>query len=52
MVLTVASQQAGPAFYGYGFALSTAITSIVGLMVTSRKLDGLEMNTFMRAEAR
>jgi uncharacterized membrane protein len=52
VVLTVASQQAGPAFYGYGFTLSTAITSIVGLMVTSRKLDGLEMNTFMRAEAR
>ncbi len=49
VVFTVASQVAGPAFYGYGFALSTAVTSIVGLMVTSRKLDRLEMHTFMVA---
>ena len=49
VVLTVASQQAGPAFYGYGFTLSTTVTSIAGLLVTSRKLDRLEMNTFMRA---
>jgi uncharacterized membrane protein len=49
VVLTVASQVAGPAFYGYGFALSTAVTSIAGLLVTSRKLDRLEMHTFMLA---
>jgi uncharacterized membrane protein len=49
VVLTVASQAAGPAFYGYGFALSTAVTSIAGLLVTSRKLDRLEMHTFMVA---
>jgi uncharacterized membrane protein len=49
VVLTVASQQAGPAFYGYGFSLSTAVTSIAGLLVTTRKLDRLEMHTFMRA---
>jgi uncharacterized membrane protein len=46
--LTLASQHAGPPFYGYGFALSTAITSLVGLLVASRKLDRLEMDTFMR----
>ncbi|HET6150565.1 MAG TPA: exopolysaccharide Pel transporter PelG [Polyangia bacterium] len=49
VVLTIASQQAGPAFYGYGFSLSTTVTSIAGLLITSRKLDRLEMNTFMRA---
>jgi len=49
VALTIASQVAGPAFYGYGFALSTAVTSIAGLLVTSRKLDRLEMNTFMLA---
>jgi len=51
VVLTIASQQAGPAFYGYGFSLSTTVTSIAGLLITSRKLDRLEMNTFMRAGA-
>jgi len=49
VALTIASQVAGLAFYGYGFALSTAVTSIAGLLVTSRKLDRLEMNTFMLA---
>ncbi|HXJ23618.1 MAG TPA: exopolysaccharide Pel transporter PelG [Polyangia bacterium] len=47
-VLTVATQHAGPPFYGYGFAISTAITSLVGLLVASRKLDRLEADTFMR----
>jgi uncharacterized membrane protein len=51
VVLTIASQYAGPAFYGYGFTLSTTVTSIVGLLVTSRKLDRLEINTFMRPYA-
>ena len=46
--LTVATQHAGPSFYGYGFALSTSITSLVGLLVVSRKLDRLETDTFMR----
>ena len=49
VALTIASQHAGPAFYGYGFTLSTAVTSIAGLIVTSRKLDRLEINTFMRS---
>jgi uncharacterized membrane protein len=47
-VLTVATQHAGPRFYGYGFALSTAVTSLAGLLVVSRKLDRLEADTFMR----
>jgi len=47
--LTIATQHAGPPFYGYGFALSTAITSLAGLLVASRKLDRLETDTFMRA---
>jgi uncharacterized membrane protein len=47
-VLTVATQHAGPPFYGYGFAISTAVTSLVGLLVASRKLDRLETDTFMR----
>ena len=51
VALTIASQYAGPAFYGYGFTLSTTVTSIVGLLVTSRKLDRLEINTFMRPYA-
>jgi uncharacterized membrane protein len=47
--LTLATQHAGPPFYGYGFALSTAVTSLIGLLVASRKLDRLEADTFMRA---
>ena len=30
-LLTMMTQQLGPAFYGYGFALATAITSVSGL---------------------
>lgn len=48
-ILTLATQHAGPPFYGYGFALSTAVTSLVGLLLASRQLDRLEANTFMRA---
>ncbi len=49
-ILTFATQHAGPPFYGYGFALSTAITSLIGLLVASRKLDRLEADTFMRVD--
>jgi uncharacterized membrane protein len=49
-VLTVVTQHAGPPFYGYGFALSTALTSLVGLLITSRALDRLEADTFMRVD--
>jgi uncharacterized membrane protein len=47
--LTLASQHAGPAFYGYGFSLATTLTSMAGLLVVSRKLDRLEVDTFMRS---
>ena len=42
------TQQLGPAFYGYGFALATAITSVSGLSLISRRLEGLECDTFMQ----
>lgn len=47
VVLTVASQQLGPAYYGYGFAVATTVTSVVGLSLTSRRLARLEYQTFM-----
>jgi polysaccharide biosynthesis protein PelG len=46
--LTWATQQAGPSFYGYGFSLSTTIASLVGLILVSRALNRLEIETFMR----
>ncbi|MDO6658808.1 exopolysaccharide Pel transporter PelG, partial [Anaerobacillus sp. 1_MG-2023] len=36
IVLTYLSIALGPQFYGYGFALSTIITSVVGLFWLSR----------------
>ena len=47
-VLTMMTQQLGPAFYGYGFALATAITSVGGLSLISRRLEALECDTFMQ----
>jgi len=46
-ILTFITIELGPQFYGYGFALSLALTSLVGLAVVSRKLDRLEYETFM-----
>jgi len=37
----------GPAFYGYGFAAATAITSFAGIMILSRLFGRLEYETFM-----
>jgi uncharacterized membrane protein len=48
LALTLLSQQLGPRFYGFGFALSAAVTSLVSLSALSRKLDRLEYETFMR----
>jgi uncharacterized membrane protein len=45
--LTWATQQMGPAFYGYGFAAATALTSFVGVVLLSRLLERLEYETFM-----
>jgi uncharacterized membrane protein len=47
-VLTVITQRLGPAFYGYGFALATALTSVFGLSFISRRLEDLEEDTFMQ----
>jgi uncharacterized membrane protein len=47
VVLTIVTQTLGPATYGYGFAVSVALTAIAGLIVLSRKLERLEYQTFM-----
>ncbi len=47
IVLTYLSIALGPQFYGYGFALSTIITSVVGLFWLSRQFEDLEYETFM-----
>ena len=46
--LTIVTQRLGPAFYGYGFALATALTSVLGLSFISQRLQGLEEDTFMQ----
>jgi polysaccharide biosynthesis protein PelG len=48
LLLTILTQRLGPAYYGYGFALATAIASLLGLTFISRKLERLECDTFMR----
>lgn len=45
--LTFITQQLGPSFYGYGFAASMLLTSLVGLWLLSAKFDSLEYETFM-----
>lgn len=47
LLLTILTQLMGPTFYGYGFAASVTLTSLVGLALLSRKLDRLEYETFM-----
>lgn len=44
---TLATQYLGPSFYGYGFAIAVALTSVLGLAILSRTLDRLEYETFM-----
>lgn len=48
VVLSIASQALGPRFYGFGFAVSAALTSLISLGALSHKLDRLEYETFMR----
>lgn len=45
--LTMVSQQLGPAFYGYGYALSLLVTSLVGLGMLDREFQRLTFQTFM-----
>ena len=47
VALTLLTQRLGPIFYGYGFAVSVTLTSLLGLALLSRKLDRLEYETFM-----
>jgi uncharacterized membrane protein len=47
VALTILSQHLGPAFYGYGFALSMVLTTLVGMVVVSRRLNRLVYRTFM-----
>jgi len=47
LVLSIVSQHLGPRFYGFGFLLAAAFTSLVSLAVLSRKLDRLDYETFM-----
>lgn len=46
-ILTWYSQQLGPAFYGYGFALGALLASLVGLVLLDEALRRLEFDTFM-----
>ena len=48
LLLTLITQHLGPVFYGYGFALATAITSVFGLTLITRRLEALECDTFMQ----
>lgn len=47
MAFTELSLQLGPAFYGYGFAVTLLLVVLAGLFLLSRKLDVLEYETFM-----
>lgn len=44
---TLLTQYLGPTFYGYGFALSVVLTTLVGMFVVSKRLDRLVYETFM-----
>ncbi|MGB6056477.1 MAG: exopolysaccharide Pel transporter PelG [Burkholderiaceae bacterium] len=47
VTLTALSIRLGPAFYGYGFALTLLLVVLAGFFLLSRKLDVLEYETFM-----
>ena len=46
-VLTWITLQLGPAWYGYGFAVSLLLVVMASLVILDRKLDRLEYETFM-----
>jgi uncharacterized membrane protein len=48
VVCSLATLRLGPRFYGYGFAVAAAVTSLLALGMLSRRLDRLEYETFMR----
>lgn len=47
IAFTLLSQYLGPVFYGYGFALSVALTTVIGMFIVSKRLDRLVYETFM-----
>lgn len=47
ILFTILTQFLGPTFYGYGFAGSVVLTTLVGLIIISRRLDKLVYETFM-----
>lgn len=47
IALTLLSQYLGPAFYGYGFASSVLLTTLIGIVLVSTKLNHLIYETFM-----
>jgi uncharacterized membrane protein len=47
ILFTLVSQYLGPAFYGYGFALSVVLTTLVGMTIVSKRLNRLVYETFM-----
>lgn len=42
------SVQLGPAWYGYGFGLSMALTALIGVILLMREMENMEFRTFMR----
>jgi uncharacterized membrane protein len=46
--LSIVSQVLGPRFYGLGFTVAVAVTTLLSLNLLSGKLDRLEYETFMR----
>lgn len=47
LILSQLSIKLGLAFYGYGFALSMLITTLLGLIMLNRQFNRLEYQTFM-----
>lgn len=47
VVFSTLTLHLGPDWYGYGFALSVSVSSLVGLVLLSRKIERLEFETFM-----
>jgi len=46
-LLTWVSIQLGVLFYGYGYAISMAVATVIGILILSKKFYDLEYETFM-----
>ncbi|MEX0998844.1 MAG: exopolysaccharide Pel transporter PelG [Thermodesulfobacteriota bacterium] len=47
IIFTVLSQYLGPTFYGYGFAVSVTLTTLVGMAILMKRINLLVFETFM-----